>query len=184
MNWNQNLKGLRDVFAFLYSSPSSARVVATAAGVNVLAINFNDALINIWHSLVEEAVKQNKLNALIVEVTVSYGENPDFIRAVSNWKNEPNDNGSDSMLILALPERTNLRKFIVANLQGEIDEFLMDFSGALKSKYGYDEVLTPAILGGNTFSQLALNLILFCERRGWYNDLVKAVRDARPHLKI
>ncbi|MCW1968764.1 MAG: effector-associated domain EAD1-containing protein [Anaerolineae bacterium] len=184
MNWTSELNELRNVFAYLYSSTNSARTIATQSGVSLLHVNLQDAIINVWQAIVEEAVKQNRVEGLITEVSRTYGENQQFKSAVNAWKASLGTVLPPQPPPVALPDRTVLRIFIIANLQDDFNEFLVDFSGELNKRYGFDAVITPAILGGSNFGQTALNLILYCERRGWYGDLVREVRKSRPHLNL
>lgn len=78
----------------------------------------------------------------------------------------------------ALPnlDKVALREFMVNNFTTlELQDLCLYLSGALNNK-GYATTIDLDLIGGSTRPQLVLNLILFCERRGWYDELVKQVR--------
>jgi hypothetical protein len=88
---------LRSALAYLYPSKADAERIATDAGLNTTLIDFSAKAINNWNSIVQEATKQNRLDALLKVVATEYGSNPDFQQAYQLYHQsiEPTINGSN-----------------------------------------------------------------------------------------
>ncbi|MBA3534603.1 MAG: trypsin-like peptidase domain-containing protein [Ardenticatenales bacterium] len=75
MPWTPELSKLRDVLATLYTSPADIRRVVQDAGLNMAYLDFSQAPINIWQSILEEADKQTMVQAIIDVARRQYPNN-------------------------------------------------------------------------------------------------------------
>lgn len=82
MSTSAALRELCDVLAYLYPEKTSASRVAEDAGLSMALVALNDRAIDNWHTIVQEAKKQDRLAQLLAVVDEDYGNNPQ-LRAVS-----------------------------------------------------------------------------------------------------
>lgn len=83
MGWNPSLNELRDVLAGLFPDEEDARRIATSAGLEPQYIRFDDKPINVWHNILEEATRRDKLQALLDQARHAYPNNPALQRAMA-----------------------------------------------------------------------------------------------------
>ena len=78
---------LRDAFAELYPDELDIRRLVVEAELNLLQITFNTTAVNMWHSVMTEAEKVRRIDALIWVVKRYYPTNP-TLRQVCNayWR--------------------------------------------------------------------------------------------------
>ena len=81
MRWSPTLTRLRDVLAYLYGSEGDARRITTEAELYLARIDFSGKAANMWQSILEEALKQEKLHALIETARQEYPGNQDLAQA-------------------------------------------------------------------------------------------------------
>lgn len=67
---------LRTIFSELYTDAESARRVAHDAGLNINRINFIGSNVNIWQSIIEEAQRGYRIDALLTIALSEYPDNP------------------------------------------------------------------------------------------------------------
>jgi V8-like Glu-specific endopeptidase len=84
MPWSTTLTHLRDILAALYPLAADARRVSAQTGLNLATIAFDARAINTWHSILEEAEKQNKIIELVCIAHEEYPANPWLDLAVQN----------------------------------------------------------------------------------------------------
>jgi hypothetical protein len=75
MIWNRNISNLRNLLAGLYWDRDEARRIVLDVGLDQSRINFSGKSIITWQSILEEAVRQNKIHEII---TRSRQEYPDI----------------------------------------------------------------------------------------------------------
>lgn len=80
------LRNLRDLLAALYPDEATARRVATDAGLDERRIAFIGSAINIWHAIVSEAVKADKVTDLLQIALADYGANRALQAAYQTWR--------------------------------------------------------------------------------------------------
>lgn len=78
----ENWLPLRDVLAALYTDETSARRIAGQARVDKGRIRFGATAVDMWHAILSEAVKLNRLDAVIEVVMYEYGANRRLLDAV------------------------------------------------------------------------------------------------------
>jgi tetratricopeptide (TPR) repeat protein len=67
---------LREALAELYPKEQDAVVVVTDAGLDARQIAFSSRAQTNWHNILTEAIRQNRLDALLQVVRTAYGDNP------------------------------------------------------------------------------------------------------------
>ena len=72
MTWNHTLTKLRNILADLYETETTSRRLVADAGINSQLIAFSSRSIDNWQSILEEAQKQGKMDALIAVVEEQY----------------------------------------------------------------------------------------------------------------
>lgn len=82
------LSNLRDTLATLYPEEASARRLAADAGLDVRRIGFAGQAINTWHAIVQEAVKLDRLEALLQRALHEYGANGALQAACAAWRTQ------------------------------------------------------------------------------------------------
>jgi len=89
VNWmtknNEAFKALRTMFIALYDDPSSIRRIADDAGIDSTVIDFQGAVLDIWHRVLVEAARQKRLEALVKEAQWNYRENTSLMTAYQNY---------------------------------------------------------------------------------------------------
>ena len=75
MSWNRTLTNLRDVLAGLYLTVQDSYRVVEDAGLNPAYIAFDTKAINNWYSILREAQKHNKVQAIIDVARKEYPDN-------------------------------------------------------------------------------------------------------------
>ncbi|MBA3534602.1 MAG: hypothetical protein H0T73_22010 [Ardenticatenales bacterium] len=63
---------LRDLLADIYPDPADARRVAQDAGLNLASLDLKQTPINIWHDILNEAQKQERVEAIITVAREQY----------------------------------------------------------------------------------------------------------------
>lgn len=83
----QSLIDLRNILAVLYGEESSIRRIVSDSGINPATIAFNSgSAINIWHFVLSEAQKVEKIEALLIKVENEYGANYEFQKAYNKFR--------------------------------------------------------------------------------------------------
>ena len=83
------LTGLRAVLADLYGETGPARRVTTEAGLYLGRINYSQPADELWHDILEEALKQGRLRPLVELALEEYPGNPDLAPAWQAYLAEP-----------------------------------------------------------------------------------------------
>jgi hypothetical protein len=95
VDWTANLTKLRELLANLYSAPDSAKRIVDDVGLDKRRIRFENAAINIWHDILDEAVKHNKLIAIVELAHQEYPNDeqvPELLHFFqTNTKDPPSD---------------------------------------------------------------------------------------------
>lgn len=78
MAWNEQLTQLNDVLANLLPFREDLLPLLAAAGISPANIRFDTKAINNWHSILDEADKTNRLDALVEELIRRYPNNEHF----------------------------------------------------------------------------------------------------------
>jgi V8-like Glu-specific endopeptidase len=85
MSWPPKLTNLRDVLSALYlTSQSTARIVDDA-GLNPAFIDLNGAPIDVWHRILKEANRRNKVQDIVDVALKDYPEN-DWLKLAKQGK--------------------------------------------------------------------------------------------------
>ncbi len=72
MSWNQNLTNLNYLLAGYYPFKSDSLPVAKRASLNIINIGFHDKPVTNWYYIIDEAVKENKVELLIQAALQDY----------------------------------------------------------------------------------------------------------------
>ncbi|MEZ4542242.1 MAG: effector-associated domain EAD1-containing protein [Chloroflexota bacterium] len=72
----QLAQSLRATLADLYAEPMDARRVAADAGMDLRNVTFTGPMIEIWHNLLGEAARTDRLNDLLAMAAADYPNNP------------------------------------------------------------------------------------------------------------
>lgn len=92
MPWHASLDQLVDVLTNLYNGSASARRIAASAGLNLGLINFDGAMRNTWYAILEEAVKQGKVEELVDKARAEYKVDAALAQAQAAylaWRQQP-----------------------------------------------------------------------------------------------
>ncbi|MEM7531031.1 MAG: tetratricopeptide repeat protein [Chloroflexota bacterium] len=91
---------LRNTLATLYTDNATAERVALDAGLNRIYIAFDLKSINTWQSILSEAIKQRRMEALLFEVAlVEFPNHPTLQQACDNYRVFVDQEGSFAHLI-------------------------------------------------------------------------------------
>lgn len=77
---------LRNVLARLFPDESSIRCVVEDAGLDQQKIDFGSSAINVWHFVLTEAEKVDRIEALLQVVESEYGNNREFQAACQAYR--------------------------------------------------------------------------------------------------
>ncbi len=77
---------LRDALVVLYPDVESVKRVADDAAVKWFNTNLQSNVINIWHSVLQEAIKSNRIDQLVEVVQGEYASNPKWQDAYQSYK--------------------------------------------------------------------------------------------------
>lgn len=86
MPWNESLNPAVSVLASLYPDDSSAKRIASEAGLRPERIDFSSSAINIWQQLLEEALRDQKMPRIFGLARQEYPDNPQLEQAVGHFK--------------------------------------------------------------------------------------------------
>jgi len=86
MRWHPALNQLRDALAELYPDVADVRRVAGSASLSISAIVFHGTGRNIWQSVMEEAVKQDRIDDLIAMAVAEYPRNRGLLASVRTYR--------------------------------------------------------------------------------------------------
>lgn len=78
MTQSPNLTQLRSILVALYPEPASIRRVADDANTDISRITTEGNIINVWHALLKEAEKQDRLAALLAVAAADYPHNQEL----------------------------------------------------------------------------------------------------------
>jgi len=78
---------LREVFSDLYSDGTDTRCVVADAGLDVRYIEFTGKSINIWHSVLEEANKKQKVDEIFRVAFEQYPSKSDLQDVLHSARN-------------------------------------------------------------------------------------------------
>lgn len=179
------LAKLRDILADLYSDASTARVIAVDAGLSTSRINFNGAALAVWQDIVEEARKSDKLAPLIDRARKDFGNNAALTAAADEALAEGTKPPPPPPP--RTPTQNELRKFMADNFsKAEISDILAELTDVLqaagKQEAGRPARITRDDLDDGTVSVIALSLVQYLQRRGWYNFLPPLVQSRRADI--
>lgn len=73
---------LREALTNLYETSESARIIALDAGLNPSLIDFSGTAQNFWHDILNEASKQNQVQALLAIAKSDYPDSPQLQQAI------------------------------------------------------------------------------------------------------
>ena len=77
---------LRNILATLYSDEASIRRIVNDSGIDLLRINFNASVVNIWNSVLTEAEKHQQVEGLLKAVEGEYPRNHEFQAACRAYR--------------------------------------------------------------------------------------------------
>lgn len=77
---------LRSVLATLYPDETSARRIATDAGLDITRVAFTGQTTNTWHAILREADHTNRVNAVLAQAEDEYGNNPALQEVLAAWR--------------------------------------------------------------------------------------------------
>ncbi|MEZ4735449.1 MAG: effector-associated domain EAD1-containing protein [Caldilineaceae bacterium] len=77
---------LRDALAHLYPTTESARRIADDAGLDAHQVRFSAQALENWHAILGEAVRVDKVNALLHIVLTEYGSNAEMSAAYGMYR--------------------------------------------------------------------------------------------------
>lgn len=83
---------LRNVLAMLYSDQSSIRRLVADADMHAAHIDLMGSSVNVWHSVLLEAQKAEKLDALLAVVEDDYGTNSALQQVITRYRELTGDN--------------------------------------------------------------------------------------------
>jgi len=86
MPWNPSLTRLRDALAELYPDVADARRVARTALLPIERTDLQGKAVNIWQSILEEAVRQECVEDLVAVAVAEYGANRTLLAAVEAYR--------------------------------------------------------------------------------------------------
>lgn len=81
MNWTPAHTKLREILVQLYEDKEDARRVAKDAQIRTTRIAFNNRADTNWHAIMEEAIRQQRLDSLIDVVLTAYPDDNDLANA-------------------------------------------------------------------------------------------------------
>lgn len=81
MSWHPTLSDLRTVLATLYPTIDDARRVVADAGLDPLTIAFDAKAITNWQHILEEALRANRVDALLDAAHQEYPDNAELIHS-------------------------------------------------------------------------------------------------------
>jgi hypothetical protein len=178
------LADLRDILADLYSDTDTAKVIAVDAGLAIARIKFNGAALAVWQDIVDEARKSDKVAALIDRAKKDFG-NSDALEAAAEKALAAQTKAVKHPASSArIPTQNELRKFIADNFsKSEIGEVLSELTDALqkagKQEAGRTARITRDDLDDGNVGVIALSLVQYLGRRGWYDFLPPIVQAHR-----
>jgi len=85
MPWNETLNDLQRVLADLYPAEADARRVSEQAGLTAARIDFSNAAINVWHDVLGQALREERVQALIDIAHQEYPTNSALARAIERY---------------------------------------------------------------------------------------------------
>ncbi|MCW1968765.1 MAG: NB-ARC domain-containing protein [Anaerolineae bacterium] len=109
MDWLSIHTDLRDVFAYLYSETKLAKQVAQTAGINLIHLELSAAPTSAWHVIIEEAIKQNRLEQLITEVDKTYSDNHRLKEAIGKFRKTTTNSNTKSNRFRSAPRDYTLQ---------------------------------------------------------------------------
>lgn len=83
---NEILAKLRTILAKLYPDEASMRRISHDAGLDLTRVTLNSSAINNWHSILSEAEKLDRVDALLAVVEHEYGSNQAFLDAYTAYR--------------------------------------------------------------------------------------------------
>lgn len=181
------LADLRDILADLYSDANTAKVIAVDAGLATSRINFNGAALTVWQDIVDEARKSGKIAALIDRAKKDFGNSDRLNAAAEKALAAPDSQSQQQPATTRVPTPNELRKFMADNFsKTEINEILSELTDVLqtagKQEAGRPPRITRDDLDDGTVSVIALSLVQYLQRRGWYNFLPPLVQSRRTDV--
>lgn len=93
---SSSFANLRDTLAFLFDKEQSIKLIAADAGLNIYAINFSDAPINVWHEVLAQTERENKTDELMLATFKQYDKNERLIKAWHNFLKSPSVDSSET----------------------------------------------------------------------------------------
>ncbi len=86
MPWNPSLNSLQIALAHLYPTDEDARRVADQAGLEPAHIDFSSPAIDVWHSILSEALRQERVDAVIAVAREEYPQSQDLAGAIAAYR--------------------------------------------------------------------------------------------------
>ena len=178
------LADLRDILADLYSDTDTAKVIAVDTGLAIARIKFNAAALAVWQDIVDEARKSDKIAALIERAKKDFGNSDRLKVAAEKALAAPAGPGVQQTNPARTPTPNELRKFLADNFRKtDLDLLLDDLSTALqaagKQEAGRQARITRDDLDDGAVGVIALSLVQYLQRRGWYDFLPPVVQSHR-----
>lgn len=110
---------LRDTLASLYSEEQRIRTVIDDAEINAALIAFSAVAKQVWHSVLKEADKTDRVDALLGVVDKEYGRSKDFQKVYEAYKcAKPFDIFSQENSVNSTEiERLNIKEYTVSIIE-------------------------------------------------------------------
>ena len=186
MRWTPAIAELRDLLAEFYRTAEQAMPVITDAGLNTSRISLSGSAVSLWQSILEEALKQDTIAAIIARAKKDFPTNSalnQVAQAIHNASTQTTTVTPRSASV----SPNDLRKFIAAHFGfADIDNVLANLTTELndagKQENGLPVTLSRDTLGGQTVGQVALSLIQYLQRRGWFDYLPPLARDGHEDV--
>lgn len=77
---------LRNTFATLYVDLEDSKRVVQDAGLSPIVISFDHRAINNWHNILNQAIQENRVDALLTVACQEYGGNRNLLQAVNAYR--------------------------------------------------------------------------------------------------
>lgn len=87
MQWNVYVTKLQSVLAQLFPARADCPVLCQQAGVSTERIDFDEPSYVRWFHIIDEAMKQENFDKLLIVCSSMYPQNRGLNQAVSDWSN-------------------------------------------------------------------------------------------------
>lgn len=120
MQWNEFVAELQHVLTLLFPARSDGVILCQEAGISIDRIDFDEPAYTRWFHIIDESMKQENLDRLLIVASSRYPQNSSLNNAIAAWSKSRHIEGVPVVVARDVFEKSLVRD--LANLDKRLAE--------------------------------------------------------------